>query len=110
SMVLLWEAPAEAELGFGADPCPDFFRDLCCRADGLEVFGDVEIRFVERQWLVDRGALSRAGIARPSRSSLRGADAKPGRQHRIGADADLDLASPLLGPAGDRHNRAQGVV
>jgi membrane fusion protein (multidrug efflux system) len=25
-------------------------------------------------------------------------------------DADLDLASPLLGPAGDRHNRAQGVV
>jgi hypothetical protein len=31
-------------------------------------------------------------------------------QHLIGADADLDLASPLLGPAGDRHNRAQGVV
>ena len=29
---------AEAELGFGADPCPDFFRDLCCRADSLEVF------------------------------------------------------------------------
>jgi hypothetical protein len=25
-------------------------------------------------------------------------------------DADLNLASPLLGPAGDRHNRAQGVV
>jgi hypothetical protein len=79
-------------------------------ADGLEVFGDVEIRFVERQWLDDRGVLSRAGIARPSRSSPRGADAKPGRQHRIGADADLDLASPLLGPAGDRHNRAQSVV
>jgi len=32
------------------------------------------------------------------------------RQHRIGADADLDLVSPLLGPAGDRHNRVQGVV
>jgi hypothetical protein len=43
------------------------------------------------------GMLSRAGIARPSRSSPRGADAKPGRQHLIGADGDLDLASPLLG-------------
>ena len=30
---------------------------------------------------------------RPSRSSPRGADAKPGRQHRIGADADLDRRS-----------------
>ena len=30
------------------------FRDLCRRDDALEVFGDVEIRLVERQWLDDR--------------------------------------------------------
>ena len=53
------------------------------------------------------------GGGEPGRGKRRGAggaDAERGRQYRVGAAGDLDLAGPLLGPAGDRHNRAQGVV
>ena len=37
-------------------------------------------------------------------------DAERRRQHRIGAAGDLDRAAPLLGPAGDRQDRAQRVM
>ena len=52
--LVVGDAGRGRELGFGADPCPDFFRDLCRRDDALEVFGDIKIRLVERQWLDDR--------------------------------------------------------
>jgi hypothetical protein len=45
--LVVGNASRSFELGFGADPCPDFFRDLCRRDDPLEVFSDVEIRLVE---------------------------------------------------------------
>ena len=45
--LVVGDASRSCELGFGSDPCPDFFRDLCCRADALGVFGDVEIRLIE---------------------------------------------------------------
>ena len=51
--LVIRDAGRSRELGFGADPCPDFFRDLCRRDDALKVFGDVEIRLVEREWLDD---------------------------------------------------------
>jgi hypothetical protein len=51
---IVGDACRSREFGFGTNPCPDFFRDLCRRDDALEVFGDVEIRLVERQRLDDR--------------------------------------------------------
>ena len=42
------------ELGFGADPCADFFRDLCRRGDTFEVFGDIEIGLIQGQRLDKR--------------------------------------------------------
>jgi hypothetical protein len=52
--LVVGDAGRSRQLGFGPDPCPDFFGDLCRRDDALEVFGDIEIRLVERQWLDDR--------------------------------------------------------
>jgi hypothetical protein len=37
------------------DPRADFLRDPCRRGNPLEVFGDIEIRLVERQQLNHRG-------------------------------------------------------
>ena len=51
--LVVGDAGRGRELGFGADPCPDFFRDLCRRDDALEVFGDIKVRLVERQGLDD---------------------------------------------------------
>ena len=42
------DAGRSREFGFRANPCPDFLCDLCRRDDALEVFGDIEIRLVER--------------------------------------------------------------
>ena len=52
--LVVGDAGRRRELGFGADPGADFFRDLCRRGDALEIFGDIEIRLVERQRLDDR--------------------------------------------------------
>src|SRR5205823_1070469 len=51
--LVIGDAGRSRELCFGADPCPDFFGDLCSRGDALEVFGDIEICLVERQGLDD---------------------------------------------------------
>ena len=47
------DAGRSGEPGFGANPCPDFFRDSCRRDDALEVLGDIQIGLVERQRLGD---------------------------------------------------------
>src|ERR1700758_5078806 len=53
------DAGRSRKLGFGADLCPDFFRNLGRRDDAFEVYGNVEIRFVERQWLEYSGVFGK---------------------------------------------------
>ena len=52
--LVIGDARRGRQLRFGADPCPDLFRNPGRRDDPFEVLGDVEIRFVERQRLDDR--------------------------------------------------------
>ena len=49
------DAGGSRELDFSADPCADFLRDPCRRGNPIEVFGDIEIRLIERQRLDNRG-------------------------------------------------------
>ncbi len=51
---IVGDACRSREFGFGANPCPDFFRDLCRGGDAFDVFGHVEIGLVKRQGLDDR--------------------------------------------------------
>ena len=69
---------------------------------------------------IDRSLLAPAaaqfpqiGGCEPGRGKSRGAgrtDAERGRQDRVGAAADLDVFQPVLGPAGNRQDRAQRVI
>ena len=46
--LVVGDAGRSGEFGFGEDPCANFFREQCRRFDSFEIFGDVEIRLVER--------------------------------------------------------------
>ena len=69
---------------------------------------------VDRDLLAAPGAqFPEIGGGEPGRGERRGTgrtDAERRRQYRVGAAGDLDRAGPLLGPAGDRQDRAQCVV
>ena len=69
---------------------------------------------IDRNLLAAAAAqLPQIGGGEPGRGQCRGTrrtDAERGRQYRVGAAGDLDFAGTLLGPAGNRQDRAQGVV
>jgi hypothetical protein len=52
--LVVGDAGRSGELGLRADLCADLFRDPRRGGDAPKVFGDIEIRLVERQWLDDR--------------------------------------------------------
>src|SRR5579875_2939854 len=52
--LVVGDAGRGRQAGFGADPGPDLFGDFGRRGDALEVFCNVEIGLIERQWLDER--------------------------------------------------------
>src|SRR5438477_6125962 len=65
------DASRRRELSFGTDPGADLLGDPCCRDDPFEVFRDVEVSLVERQWFDDRCVLSE-DLPDPERDRLVG--------------------------------------